>query len=59
MKNSTDTETGALGHFLQIPNTSCRKQPEDTRVIFYNPSKNTTPPAENSFQTCSKNITIL
>ena len=34
MKNSTDTETGALGHFRQVLNTSCRKQPEGTRVIF-------------------------
>ena len=59
MKNSTDTETGALGHFLQIPNTSCRKQPEDTRVIFYNPPKNTTSLVEKNFQTHSKNITIL
>lgn len=59
MKNSTDTETGAPGHFLQIPNTSCRKQPEDTRVIFYNPSKNTTSLVEKNFQTHSKNITIL
>ena len=50
MKNSTDTEMGALGHFLQIPNTSCRKQPEDTRVIFYNPSKNTTSLVEKNFR---------
>lgn len=59
MKNSTDTETGVPGHFPQVMNTSCRKQPGDTRFKFYTPSKITTPLTENNFQTHSKNITIL